>query len=134
VYCFDTDVLSATMRRQPSLALIRRLAVVPAGQQHTTAITVGELLYGASRAVRADLADRVRALIAAAVVVLPFDSEAAAVYARLRLELEAEGRPLAEPDLRIASIALARDLTLVTGNSRHFSRVPGLRVEDWLAA
>jgi tRNA(fMet)-specific endonuclease VapC len=134
MYCFDTDVLSATMRRQPSLALIRRLALVPAAQQHTTAITVGELLYGASRAVRADLVDRVRALIAEAVVVLAFDSEAAAVYARLRFELEAEGRPLAEPDLRIASIALARDLTLVTGNGRHFSRVPGLRVEDWLAA
>jgi tRNA(fMet)-specific endonuclease VapC len=134
MYCFDTDVLSAAMRRQPSLALIRRLAIVPPAQQHTTAITVGELLYGASRAVRADLVDRVRALIAEAVVVLPFDGEAAAVYARLRLELEAEGRPLAEPDLRIASIALARDLTLVTGNGRHFSRVPGLRVEDWLAA
>jgi tRNA(fMet)-specific endonuclease VapC len=134
MYCFDTDVLSATMRRQPSLALIRRLAIVPAAQQHTTAITVGELLYGASRAVRADLVDRVRALIAEAVVVLPFDGAAAAVYARLRAELEAEGRPLAEPDLRIASIALARDLTLVTGSGRHFSRVPGLRVEDWLAA
>jgi tRNA(fMet)-specific endonuclease VapC len=134
MYCFDTDVLSATMRRQPSLALIRRLALVPAAQQHTTAITVGELLYGASRAVRADLVDRVRALISEAVVVLPFDGDAAAVYARLRVELESGGRPLAEPDLRIASIALARDLTLVTGNGRHFSRVPGLRVEAWLAA
>jgi tRNA(fMet)-specific endonuclease VapC len=133
MYCFDTDVLSATMRRQPSLALIRRLAVVPAAQQHTTAITVGELLYGASRAVGTGRGGK-GSEMAEAVVVLPFDGEAAAVYARLRAELEAEGRPLAEPDLRIASIALARDLTLVTGNGRHFSRVPGLRVENWLAA
>lgn len=42
--------------------------------------------------------------------------------------------PVAEPDLRIASIALAHDLTLVTGNARHFSRVPGLNVENWMAA
>jgi hypothetical protein len=38
-----------------------------------------------------------------------------------------------EPDLRIASIALANDLVLVTGNVRHFRRVPGLVIEDWLA-
>jgi predicted nucleic acid-binding protein len=122
------------MRREPSLALIRRLALVPPVQQHTTAITVGELLYGAARVGRPDLVGRVRALLAEAVTVLPFDGAAAGVYARLRSDLEAEGRPLAEPDLRIASIALANDLTLVTGNGRHFARVPDLRVEDWLAA
>jgi len=134
VFCFDTDVLSATMRREPSLALIRRLALVPPVQQHTTAITVGELLYGAARVRRPDLVGRVQALLAEAVIVLPFDAAAAGVYGRLRAELEDEGRPLAEPDLRIASIALANDLTLVTGNARHFARVPDLRVEDWLAA
>lgn len=133
MYCFDTDVLSATMRRDPPLALIRRLALVPAPQQHTTAITVGELVYGAARSSRADLANRVRTLLNEAVTVLPFDAEAASVYGQLRAELEARGLPLAEPDLRIASIALARDLTLVTGNGRHFDRVPALRVEDWLA-
>ena len=134
MFCFDTDVLSATMRREPSLALIRRLALVPPVQQHTTAITVGELLYGAARVRRPDLVGRVQALLAEAVIVLPFDAAAAGVYGRLRAELEDEGRPLAEPDLRIASIALANDLTLVTGNARHFARVPDLRVEDWLAA
>ena len=54
------------------------------------------------------------------------------MYGRLRAELERNGRPLAEPDLRIAAIALARELTLVSGNARHFGRVPGLRVENWL--
>ena len=133
MYCFDTDVLSAAMRRDPPLALIRRLAVVPPARQHTTALTVGELLYGAARSARADLADQIQALIGEAVIVLPFDTEAAAVYGRLRADLERSGRPLAEPDLRIAAIALARDLTLVTGNGRHFGRVPNLRIENWLA-
>ncbi len=133
MYCFDTDVLSATMRRSPPLALVRRLAVLPPDHQHTTAITVGELVYGAARSARADLAGRVRALVEEVLIVLPFDARAAGVYGGLRADLEGSGRPLAEPDLRIASIALAHELTLVTGNGRHFSRVPGLRIEDWLA-
>lgn len=132
MYCFDTDVLSTTMRAVPPLALIRRLAALPAAQQYTTAISVGELLYGVARTPRADLAGRIRALLQSAITVLPFDAAAAAEYATLRTELERAGRPLAGPDLRIAAIALARDLTLVTGNGRHFDRVPGLRVENWL--
>jgi tRNA(fMet)-specific endonuclease VapC len=64
--------------------------------------------------------------------VLPFDRPAAETYGRLRAELERAGTPLSEPDLRIASIALTHDLTVVTGNVRHFARVSGLRVENWL--
>ena len=54
------------------------------------------------------------------------------IYGRVRAELEAGGRPLAEPDLRIAAIALAHGMTLVTANVRHFSRVEELPVENWL--
>ena len=74
-----------------------------------------------------------RDLLAGALTVLPFDEVAAEAYGSLRARLEAEGRRLDEPDLRIASIALSRDLTLVTANVRHFDRVPGLRVDNWLA-
>lgn len=133
MYCFDTDVLSATMRREPSLPLVRRLAQVPPPEQFTTAITMGELLYGASRRDSPRLHEQVRELIGGALSVLPFDESAAAVYGPLRARLEAEGRRLDEPDMRIASIALSRDLTLVTANVRHFARVPGLNVENWLA-
>ncbi len=54
------------------------------------------------------------------------------LYAEIRVALEASGQRLDDPDLRIAAICLAHDLTLVTGNVRHFERVPGLRVENWL--
>ena len=133
-YCFDTDVLSAVMRRDPLLHLVRRLAQLPADEQFTTAITLGELLYGASRRASTALAERVREVVHIAVTVLPFDELAAEVYGPLRASLESEGRRLAEPDLRIASIVLSNDLTLVTGNVRHFTRVPDLQVENWLVA
>lgn len=132
MYCFDTDILSATIRREPSLPLIRRLAQVPPTEQFTTAITMGELLYGAARRDSKRLNQQVRELIHGALTILPFDDAAADVYGPLRAELESNGQPLAEPDLRIASIALSRELTLVTGNTRHFARVPHLPVESWL--
>jgi len=74
----------------------------------------------------------VRTLLESAVTVLPFDARAAVVYGSVRADLERAGLPLEDADLRIAAITLARDLTLVTGNGRHFDRVPGLRIENWL--
>jgi len=64
--------------------------------------------------------------------VLPFDASAARRYGEVRAELERRGTPIGDADLRIASIALARNLTVVTGNVRHFRKVPGLAVENWL--
>jgi predicted nucleic acid-binding protein len=132
VYCFDTDTLSAVIRRDPPLSLIRRLAQTPPEEQFTTAITLGELLYGAAKRGSATLTRKVRELVIGALPVLPFDDRAAEVYGPLRAGLEADGRRLDEPDLRIASIALSRGLVVVTGNVRHFSRVPDLKVENWL--
>ncbi|MCZ7627358.1 MAG: hypothetical protein M5R38_17770 [Candidatus Methylomirabilis sp.] len=66
------------------------------------------------------------------VTILAFDAAAARVYGQLRAELERRGTSVSEPDLRIASIALVRRLTVVTGNVRHFSRIADLRVENWL--
>jgi len=134
VYCFDTDTLSAVIRRDPPLALIRRLAQTPPEHQFTTSVTLGELLYGAARRGSATLTRKVRELVIGALLVLPFDERAAEVYGPLRARLESEGRRLDEPDLRIASTALSRGLVVVTGNVRHFSHVPDLKVENWLAA
>jgi tRNA(fMet)-specific endonuclease VapC len=57
--------------------------------------------------------------------------EAAGTYARVRFDVERIGRPIGERDLLIASIALARNLTVVTHNLGEFTRVPALKTEDW---
>lgn len=136
-YCFDTDILSATIKPSPPLHLIRRLATVAPQEQFTTSITVGELIYGARRVGRADLSTRVEQVVRRAQTVLPFDTLAARTFGVLKASLERSGTPLAEPelaepDLRIASIALTRGLILVTRNVRHFQRVPDLIVENWI--
>jgi tRNA(fMet)-specific endonuclease VapC len=130
-YLFDTDTISAVLRPRPDLAVARRLAAIAPDEQFTSAITLGELLFGALRRGRGDLIERIRTL-AETVPVLPFHEAAARTYAELRTELERRGTPLAEPDLRIAAIARSFDMVLVTGNERHFRRVPDLLVENWI--
>jgi tRNA(fMet)-specific endonuclease VapC len=62
---------------------------------------------------------------------LPFDDQSALIYGQIRAQLAASGTPIGPNDLLIASIALANNLILVTHNTREFSRVEGLRLEDW---
>jgi len=132
MYCFDTDTISALLWPRPPLPLVRRLARTPVSEQCTSAITVAELLYGSARRGSPRLRDALTNVLHQALPILGFDRAAAEHYAELRHALEQAGTPLARADLQIASIALAHDLTLVTGNVRHFERVPGLRVENWL--
>ncbi len=99
-----------------------------------SAVVKAELLYGARRSSRT--ADNLRLLthFFEPIVCLPFDDECAASYGLLRVELERVGTPIGPNDLMIAATALAHDLVLVTHNVAEFSRVAGLRFEDWEAA
>lgn len=134
IYVLDTDVLSNLLKRIPSKPLITQLAQVPATQQCTTSITVGELIYGASRAIARTntLLAQIEGILLSNLAILPFDHAAARQYGILRAELERQGTPLADADLRIAAITLANGCTLITGNERHFQRVADLRLENWL--
>jgi predicted nucleic acid-binding protein len=133
MYLFDTDTVSNLLAKRPSPRLLEKLAEVPAKQQFTSAITVGELFYGVYKSPRADYyREKLERLVWPRVRIVPFDRRAAFEYGRLRAELERKGQPLAEPDLMIAAIGLARNLVLVTGNVKHFERVEGLTIEDWL--
>ena len=133
MFLFDTDTLSQVMKRAPMPSLLTRMATTPSEDQFTSAITIGEIVFGAQRSPRREyLLRRLEELLRPNIRVLPFDYAAAETYGRIRAELERAGTPLAEPNLRIGAIALTKDLTVVTGNTRHFSRIPGLRVENWI--
>lgn len=96
-----------------------------------TIVTVAELRFGARKSGRPSTARREIDGFLEPFEVLPFDLHAADAYAGVRLDLERSGRPIGERDLLIASIALSRSLTVVTHNLAEFSRVPGLKSEDW---
>jgi len=133
MYLLDTDILSNLMKRAPASSLVMRLARVPPEDQFTSSVTLGELLYGAHRSTRtAALLERIEETLLPELPILPFDSGAARRYGELRAELERRGTPIGDADTRVASIALSRGLTVVTGNERHFQQVPGLQIENWL--
>jgi len=122
----DTDTVSAALRQQLDVH-------IRGARVHLSAVTVGELYYGFEKSGRHQhLRRRFESVVLPWAAVIPFGLPSALVYAHLRAELERGGHPLADADLRIASTALAHDLTLITGNEKHFARIPGLRVENWL--
>ena len=105
---------------------------MPVGSQFTSSITLGELVYGARRRGSENLMEKIEERVAARLPILPFDAEAARRYGGLRADLERQGIPIGDADIRIAAIALVRRLIVVTGNVRHFQRIPHLSVENWL--
>lgn len=130
----DTDVLSAIVSPRCPERVERELARAEEAIQ-TTAVNWAEICYGLARHPSGGrLRDRYERMVLPALEILPFDEECAEFYGGLRTALEAEGQPLAEADLMIASVALRHDLVLVSGNVRHFSRIPKLRLADWLGS
>ena len=134
MYLLDTDTLSNLVKRTPSTVLIAKLASVPPEQQFTSSITLGELFYGAYRLGEQAglLMERLDRTFLPNLPVLPFGAGAARRYGDVRASLERQGTPIGDADLRIGAITLARGLTVVTGNVRHFERIPDLSVENWL--
>ncbi len=129
-YLLDTNACIRVLNgsSEPLIARLRRQAP---SEIRISSITRAELLYGARRSAR--VADNLRLLAAffAPLVSLPFDDTCAEQYGALRASLSAAGRPIGPNDLLIAATALAHNLTVVTHNLREFSRVTGLKVEDW---
>lgn len=125
----DTDAISHLARGKDRGDLIDKLSSVPPDKRYMSAVTLAELLFGLERKKPGPrLRQRLRTVIEK-VPVLPFDEEAAKVYARIRAQVERVGQPLPHADLQIAAIAMSRGLRLLTGNARHFGRIKGLPIE-----
>lgn len=132
-YLLDTNTVSYYLRRA-SPALEGRLS--EALGLHNAAISVitrAELRYGQT-GMAPD--DRRRPLIDSFFLRLPsleWSVEAADIFGTLKDRLKRGGTPIGELDTQIAAHALAEDLILVTHNTKHFDKVPGLKLEDWMA-
>ncbi len=109
----------------------RRLRALSPDQVAVPAIVQAELYLGARKSMAREKVMAAVEAFLAPLDVVPFGSEEARQYARIRAEAEAAGKPIGPNDLLIAATALARGATLVTHNAREFSRVAGLAIEDW---
>lgn len=133
-YLFDTNILSDMMRNPDGAASQRFQQVAkstPNARLCTSVVVQCELLFGLRRRTN----PRWHAyydIVLESVELLPLDSNVVPSYANLRSLLESAGTPIGPNDTLIAAHALSIDATLVSADSE-FLRVPGLRVENWLA-
>jgi tRNA(fMet)-specific endonuclease VapC len=127
-YLLDTDtinflyrgtekVVSTFVRKRPSSIVI-------------SAISVAELRLGASRKGSKKINQWLDVFFES-VTVLPFDQAAAEVFGQTANKLLLAGTPIGQNDTMIASQALAKNLIVVTHNQKHFSKIAGLKIEDW---
>jgi tRNA(fMet)-specific endonuclease VapC len=130
LYMLDTNAASEAMRGHP--AFDARLQALPPGQWCISAVTCSEIRYGVARRPEAVRLHRLVDEFLRVASILPWDAKAATRHGGLRAELKARGTPIGDFDKMIAAHALAIDAVVVTDNTRHFSRVPGLVIENWL--
>jgi tRNA(fMet)-specific endonuclease VapC len=129
-YLLDTNILSA-MLRSPDGDLIERIRGLDDAVVFTSIIVAAELRFGAVRKASTNLTSRILGLLES-MLVEPLKAPAEETYATIRAHLERAGTPIGNNDIWIAAHALATDSILVTDNVREFSRVPGLKIENWL--
>jgi tRNA(fMet)-specific endonuclease VapC len=102
------------------------------GQIMIPSIVKAELLYGVERSQRKIENRKTVQQFLDAFQIVNFDSEAAVQYSTIRTQLELAGTPIGPNDLLIASIVIANNGILVTNNTKEFSRVPSLHIENWI--
>jgi tRNA(fMet)-specific endonuclease VapC len=133
-FLFDTDALSEAFRKRPAPSYLHWLSRLPPDQQFTSSVAIGELYKGAFRS--SDPGKHlvnIGTVLTSAVTVLPFDVAEARVYGEIEARLSRRGEILEDADLRIAATAICHGLEMVTGNLRHFERIPGIRLHRALA-
>ena len=129
-YLLDTNVIS-DMIRNPSGRAATKVASLDEGELRTSIIVAAELRYGVAKKGAQRLAELVDSVLAD-FEILPWEAPADMSYATVRDGLSRSGQPIGDMDMLIAAHALALDAVLVTDNEKEFSRVSGLKIENWL--
>lgn len=128
-YMLDTNIVIYTIKNKPEK--VRQAFKKHNGQMCISAVTWGELVYGAEHSSQPEKNLQIIESMAARLEVLAFNQEAAIHFGQLRAELRKSGTPIGPYDMMIAGHARAEGLILVTNNIREFERVPGLRLDNW---
>ncbi|WP_066423873.1 type II toxin-antitoxin system VapC family toxin [Anabaena sp. 4-3] len=130
IYLLDTNVCIMYLKgKSPSIN--HHLDKLEPEKIAVCSVVKAELFYGSMRSNNPQKAITVQKMFIEQFVSLPFDDYCAEFYGNIRADLTNAGTPISSNDIQIASIALVNNLILVTHNVREFSRVTGLRIEDW---
>ena len=130
-YMLDTNICIELIRGRGE-RLLKKIKALQVSDIGLSVITYAELELGVWKSTRPEQNRIALNLFCAPLELAPFEFDAAAVYGRLRAQLEGAGKVIGPMDLLIAAHALALNCVLITNNEREFRRVEGLCVENWL--
>ena len=130
IYLLDTNACIVYLNR-PISGVRQRLMTLSPQDIVICSVVKAELFYGAMRSNNPGRTLALQEVFLNNFLSLTFDDTAARIFGTIRAELTALGTPIGPYDLQIAAIALFNNLILVTHNTREFSRVNGLQIEDW---
>ena len=128
IYLLDTDTVSHIVRNHSPV--VRKLIQHENDEICISAVTYAELSYGLEKRGSEKLSGEVRS-ITGKCSIIDFNESQAEYCGKIRVELEKSGTPLGDMDMLIAAAALSAEAILVSHNTRHFSKIKGLKVEDW---
>ncbi len=133
MFLLDTDILSNLIKKKCSRFLIEKLDETPHESIFTTPINISEIYYGAFKSPgRLGILSLFEEKVFPNLTILSFDEKSARFFGEIKAKLEKKGKAKSDSDLRIAAIALQHRLILVTGNTKHFEDIPGLKTENWI--
>jgi tRNA(fMet)-specific endonuclease VapC len=130
IYLLDSNTCIRFLNGR-SVNIARKVKTTPPDQIAVCSIVKAELYFGAERSNNVTKTRAEQDEFFTPFQSLPFDDAVANIYAKIRADLAAKGTPIGPNDLMIAAIALANNLTLITHNTREFSRIETLKLEDW---
>ena len=133
MYLLDTNILSELIKRHPNSHLLSKLGSKPAHSLFTSSICIMELRFGS--ALREDFEtfwQRIVKEIISRVNIIPIGEKEASATGDILADLRKRGNIIGLEDVLIAASAITNLYTVVTADIRHFSRIKGLVVENWL--
>ncbi|MEB3340437.1 type II toxin-antitoxin system VapC family toxin [Okeania sp.] len=130
LYLLDTNIISELIKN-PRAIIFSKIKEVGEDKVCTSIIVACELKFGARKKKSQKLIEKLETILSK-IKILPLTDPVEEYYAEIRTYLESQGIPIGGNDLLIAAHALTLNLTVITANLSEFSRIPNLKVENWL--
>lgn len=132
-FMLDTDTCVFLIRKSPA-SVLKKLTSLKPGDVGVSVVTLAELEYGVAKSSKQNVNAEALSEFCVPLEIAGFGEKAARSYGEVRAALERAGTPIGSMDMMIGSHALSLGVTLVTHNTREFSRIEGLKLADWVKA
>jgi tRNA(fMet)-specific endonuclease VapC len=131
MYLLDSNICIYIINKNP-INVVNNIKKLKPTQVKLSAISIGELEYGIYKSKAIEKNRKALYDFVSAFDILPFDDNDAEVFGLIHADLEKRGQVIGPYDMQIAAQAITRDLILATNNTKEFSRISELKIENWI--